>query len=77
MKQNTVEDLVQEYLSQIKIMQLSTSVIRKLGRDQQLLDDIASGKNPHKFYRLKPSRIVLFDTKNFPDVPRQEYNLNV
>lgn len=46
--------------------------IQKLGREPALLTDIASGKNPHKFYRLKPSKIVLFDSKNFPDNLRQE-----
>ncbi len=49
--------------------------IRKLGKDPSLLTDIASGKNPHKFYCLKPTRIVLFDTKNSPDNPRQEWEL--
>lgn len=29
----------------------------------------------HRFYRLKPTRVVLFDTKNFPKAPRQEINL--
>jgi uncharacterized protein YhbP (UPF0306 family) len=47
--------------------------IRKHGKDPSLLSDIASGKNPHKFYRLKPTRIVLFDSKNFPNDPRQEW----
>jgi hypothetical protein len=55
--------------------QTGDAYIRKLTRDPGLLTDIASGKNPHKFYRLKPSRIVLFDNKNFPDDPRQELEL--
>lgn len=57
--------------------QIGQGYIRKLGKDPSLLPDIASGKNPHKFYRLKPTRIVLFDTKNFPDNPRQEWPLNI
>jgi len=47
----------------------------KLKKDPMLLDDILTGKNPHKFYRLTPSNIVLFDSKNFPDNPRQEYTI--
>lgn len=43
----------------------------KLGKPLQLIEDIASGKNPHKFYCLKPTQVVLFDSKNFPDSPRQ------
>lgn len=49
--------------------------IDKLKKVPTLVDDILSGKNPHKFYRLKPTNIVLFDTKNFLDNPRQEYSL--
>lgn len=49
--------------------------IRKHGKDSNM-DDIVSGINAHKFYRLKPSSIVLFDTKDFPDNPRQELSLN-
>lgn len=30
---------------------------------------------PHKFYRIKPAKFVLFDAVNFPDNSRQEYNL--
>jgi uncharacterized protein YhbP (UPF0306 family) len=55
--------------------EIGQSYIQKLGRPPTLLRDIASGKNPHKFYRLKPSRIVLFDTKNISGNPRQEITL--
>ncbi len=50
--------------------------IQKLGRPPTLLSDIASGKDPHKFYRLTPSKIVLFDSKNFQGDPRRELQLN-
>ncbi len=46
---------------------------KKLGKDKKLMSDILSGTNPHRFYQLKPTSFVLFDTKNFPDNPRQEY----
>lgn len=45
--------------------------LKKQGKDPSLLTEIAGGKNPHKFYRLKPKSIVLFDSKNFPTEPRQ------
>lgn len=48
---------------------------KKLNKPATLIEDILSGKNPHKFYRLKPANIVLFDTKNFPDNPRQEMKI--
>jgi nitroimidazol reductase NimA-like FMN-containing flavoprotein (pyridoxamine 5'-phosphate oxidase superfamily) len=44
----------------------------KHAKDPNLPADIASGSNPQKFYRLKPAKIVLFDTKDFPESPRQE-----
>ena len=50
----------------------SVAYIKKLAKDPSLLTNIATGKNQHKFYRLKPSKIILFDSKNFPDDPRQE-----
>lgn len=31
--------------------------------------------NMQEFYRLKPESIIVFDTKNFPQSPRQEFNL--
>lgn len=30
---------------------------------------------PHKFYRIKPTKFVLFDVENFPDDSRQELDL--
>lgn len=50
--------------------------IQQLDREATLLEDIRSGKNPHKFYKISPTKFVLFDTKNFPDQPRQELKLN-
>lgn len=55
--------------------QIGAGYVKKHGKDSSFLPDIASGKNPHKFYRLKPSRIILFDNKNFPDDPRKEWSI--
>lgn len=32
-------------------------------------------ERPHKFYKIKPKKYVLFDVVNFPKNPRQEYLL--
>ena len=37
--------------------------------------DIIKNITQHRFYKIKPSRIVLFDEVNFPDNPRQELKL--
>jgi uncharacterized protein YhbP (UPF0306 family) len=46
--------------------------INKLNKPHTLLQEMIEGKTSRKFYQLKPSGLVLFDTKNFPDNPRQE-----
>lgn len=48
---------------------------RQLDREESLLQDIRSGENPHKFYRIRPRRFVLFDRINFPEQEQQEYVL--
>lgn len=45
--------------------------IKQLDREESLLEDIRSGKNPHKFYQIKVTKFVLFDRVNFPDNERQ------
>jgi uncharacterized protein YhbP (UPF0306 family) len=45
----------------------------KLGKPDQLMNDVRSGTNPHKFYKLTPTTYTLFDTKNFPSQPKQEW----
>jgi uncharacterized protein YhbP (UPF0306 family) len=43
---------------------------------KETIDKLIENKEkPHRFYRIKPTKIVLFDVVNFPDNPRQEYNL--
>lgn len=36
---------------------------------------IAHAERPHVFYKIQPSKFVLFDTVNFPDDPRQELDI--
>ena len=33
-------------------------------------------ESPHRFYKIKPTSIVLFDKVNYPDEPRQELKIN-
>ena len=49
--------------------------IQQLYREKTLLADIRSGKNPHKFYRIKPSKFVLLNSENAPNTIRQEYSM--
>lgn len=64
-----------ELIDEEEAKRIGNNYIEKLDKVPALLDDILAGKNPHQFYRMKPSNIVLFDTKNFPDNPRQEMKL--
>jgi uncharacterized protein YhbP (UPF0306 family) len=65
---------VAELLSGVEEEVASKVYIKQMSREKTLLDDIRSGKNPHKFYRIKPSKFVLFDRENFPiNDERKEY----
>jgi len=64
-----------ELLTEEETKVIGRRYVEKLKKAPTLVEDILSGKNPHKFYRLKQTNIVLFDTKNFPDQPRQEYKV--
>jgi uncharacterized protein YhbP (UPF0306 family) len=53
---------------------IRSAYVEKLNKPPSLLpsDD---PKNLQEFYRLKPDTFVVFDTKNFPKDPRQEFRL--
>lgn len=59
-------------LSKEDVQKIGPEYMKKLDKPLTLLEDIMSGENPHQFYKLTVSRFVLFDTKNFPENPRQE-----
>lgn len=54
---------------------IGAAYVEHTAKPQALFDKLTSGDNPHQFYRLKPTKFVLFDTKNFPQEPRQEVSL--
>lgn len=49
--------------------------IKKHNKPSDYLDNVGSENDPEQFYRIKPSKIILFDNQNFPDEPRQEIKL--
>lgn len=51
--------------------EVGPAFVHKHGHRETLLSDIKEGKNAHRFYKLSPTKIVLFDSKNFPADPRQ------
>jgi uncharacterized protein YhbP (UPF0306 family) len=48
--------------------------LRKHGKTK-FVDNVLMTDGTDKFYKLKPSKIVLFDTKNLSGNPRQEWDL--
>ena len=66
---------IAELLSGEEEQAASKLYIEQLDREDTLLADVRSGKNPHKFYRIKPHKFVLFDRENFPENERQELNV--
>jgi len=53
---------------------ITGAYIKKLLKDPELPFKIASGAVPDKWYRLKLLSIILFDNKDFPTEPRQEWH---
>ncbi len=47
----------------------------KFNRGEDWYQEFLESKNPHKLYRFKPTRFVIFDRVNFPDVEKQEFIL--
>ena len=43
---------------------------------EERLKAILADTDGHRVYIIRPTLFVLFDEKNFPDNPRQEYNLS-
>lgn len=62
-----------EYVGEELDEEICTGYIKKLNKDLNLMAGIKNGTNAHKFYRLIPTKFVLFDNKKFPDEPRQEW----
>ena len=58
-----------------EIRRLSAAYSERFGR-AALASDLISGQNPHYLYQIKPEYFVLFDTRNFPNQPRQEWRLS-
>jgi nitroimidazol reductase NimA-like FMN-containing flavoprotein (pyridoxamine 5'-phosphate oxidase superfamily) len=52
---------------------IAQAYIGKLLKDPNLPANIKNGTDPAKWYILKPTSIIWFDTKNFPTDPRQQW----
>ena len=61
-----------EILSIEETKRIGERYIEKTGKAATLLEGILAGTGQSKMYRLMPTNFVLFDSKNFPDQPRQE-----
>lgn len=47
----------------------------KIFSREKIKELMSHKERPHAFYRIKPSRFVLFDAVNFSENPRQEFTL--
>lgn len=65
-----------EYIGEKVDKSIADGFIAKHKKDKNYLDNVIDGTSPHKFYVLKPTKIALFDTKNFPAAPRQNIRLS-
>lgn len=46
---------------------------QKHGKDAKTADEIKSGNDPNKFYRITPKNFVVFNTRDFEGNPRVEW----
>lgn len=54
--------------------QVVDGYLRKFaGNKAQFVENALNTEKPDKFYRLTPSKVILFDTKNLSGNPRQEW----
>lgn len=65
---------VAEVLSDEEDINKALSVYQGRIFNRERIDDLAKNR-AHKFYKIKPTKFVLFDSVNFPDNPRQELDL--
>lgn len=56
---------------------IAKAYAKKLDHGPDFVEQLANDETAWKFYRLKPSSIVLFDNKNFPNNPRQELKVGI
>jgi uncharacterized protein YhbP (UPF0306 family) len=63
----------QELTKESEITQARSYYQKKIFNAETIDNLIANPGKPHKFYRLRPSKFVLFDVVSFPENARQEY----
>lgn len=67
---------IAELLTEQKDIDKAVSVYAgRIFTKEQIEEFGALKDKPHSFYKIKPTQFVLFDSVNFPDESRQEYNL--
>jgi uncharacterized protein YhbP (UPF0306 family) len=52
---------------------ITEAYAKKLGDSPDFVRKVAEDTTPFKFYEFRTEKVVLFDNKNFPDDPRQEF----
>jgi len=65
-------DLVTDSAEILRIRELYEGRIFDADRIDKYM---SNPENPHAFYRIKPSKYVLFDVETYPDDPRKEFTL--
>lgn len=65
-----------EYVGEDPGEEVTQAYKSRLDVSEQTMNDIRSGTNPHKFYKLTPTTYTVFDNKNFPDQPKQEWSIS-
>ena len=70
----TIEGTAQE-LSGAEALKPILLYGKQLASPKEWIQAVKLATDPHKIYKLKPSKFVIFDDVNFPENPKQEWAL--
>jgi len=70
-----VTELIRETDLTVGLIAMQKRYGTKNERIKQLRQEILTGAADYGLYRLHPEKVILYDTLNFPDSPRREYQV--
>lgn len=70
-----LEGTAEQLSSPVEVAKAMKYYVGRIFELSQVKNFMSNLDKPHRFYRIKPTTIVLFDTKNFPQDARQELHL--
>jgi uncharacterized protein YhbP (UPF0306 family) len=70
-----VQGIAEELESSSNFRKIAELYADIFNRTKDWVEDFCKNETDHKLYKITPKKFVLFDERNFPEDPRQEYTL--